>query len=115
MNAAQASSLAVVAFGVTEFLLRQGSTARSLRTTACDRGPTPLISGCYAAVVCLPFVPNLPGPVLPAGVAWGGVGAAFAGLGLRWWAMTSLGRFYTRTLTTTSEQSVIIRGPYRWV
>jgi protein-S-isoprenylcysteine O-methyltransferase len=48
-------------------------------------------------------------------VAWAGAALAFAGLGLRWWAMLVLGRFYTRTLTTTPEQPVVTRGPYRWV
>ena len=29
--------------------------------------------------------------------------------------MIVLGRFYTRTLTATSDQHVVARGPYRWV
>ena len=41
--------------------------------------------------------------------------AAFAGLGLRWWAMVTLGRSYTRTLVTTADQSVATTGPYRLI
>lgn len=115
MNAPQAAGIPLIAFGLTEFFLRRGATAKSLKPTASDRGTTPLIFGCYALVVCLLFVPNLPGTVLPVPAAWTGVGVAFVGLGLRWWAMAVLGRFYTRTLTTTSDQSVVAHGPYRWI
>ena len=95
--------------------MRRGATAKSLKPTASDKGTTPLIFGCYVLVVCLLFVPNLPGTVSPTAVAWTGVGIAFAGQGLRWWAMAILGRFYTRTLTTAADQSVIAHGPYRWI
>jgi protein-S-isoprenylcysteine O-methyltransferase len=37
------------------------------------------------------------------------------GATLRWWAMHTLGEFFTRTLTTLAEQRVIEAGPYRWV
>ena len=114
-NAPQAASLPLIAFGLTEFFLRRGATARSLKPTDSDRGTTPLIFGCYALVVDLLFAPNLPGTFFPAAAAWIGVGVAFAGLGLRWWAMAILGRFYTRTLTTTADQNVIVHGPYRWI
>lgn len=95
--------------------MRRGATAKSLKPTASDKGTTPLIFGCYALVAGLLFVPNLPGTVLPTAASWAGVGIAFAGLGLRWWAMAILGRFYTRTLTTAADQSVIAHGPYRWI
>jgi protein-S-isoprenylcysteine O-methyltransferase Ste14 len=115
MNPSQFAGAALIAFGLTEFTLRRGASARRLKTTAADRGTTPLIFACYALVVGLLFVPRIPGVILPASVAWAAVGVAFAGLILRWWAMLILGRFYTRTLLTTAGQGVVSRGPYRWV
>jgi protein-S-isoprenylcysteine O-methyltransferase len=115
MNPVQVASLPLIAFGMTECFLRRGIDAKSLKTTTSDRGTTLLICGSYALVVCLLFLPHLPGTLLPAAVAWSGVGLAFAGLGLRWWAMIILGRFYTRTLRTTADQRVVTAGPYRWI
>ena len=115
MDATQAAGLCLIAFVLSEVFLRRGATAKSLKPTRTDRGTTLLLSACYMAVVGILFFPNLPGTVLPTAVAWVGVGAACAGLALRWWAMIVLGRFYTRTLTTTSDQHVVAHGPYRWV
>src|SRR5439155_16939127 len=98
MNAAQAASLPLIAFGIAEFVLRRGDTAKTLKTTAADRGTTAMIFVCYALVVAVLCIPKLPGIGLPAAVGWIGIGVAVAGLTLRWWAMLILGRFYTRTL-----------------
>jgi protein-S-isoprenylcysteine O-methyltransferase Ste14 len=115
MTPTQAAGLALILFGLTEFFLRRGATAKSLKHTAADHGTTPLIFGSYAVVAGLLFVRHLPGDVLPPVAAWIGAGLAFAGLVVRWWAMIVLGQFYTRTLTTTPAQRVVTRGPYRWV
>jgi len=40
MSPPQAAGIALLAFGVTEFTLRRGETAKSLKTTAADRGTT---------------------------------------------------------------------------
>jgi hypothetical protein len=82
MNASQTASIALVASGVTEFILRRGTTAKSLKSTIADAGTTPLIFGCYAVILILLFLPNLPGNVLPASARWVGVWVAFAGLGI---------------------------------
>ena len=115
MNPPQAAGCALILFGLTEFLLRRGATAKSLKHTTADHGTTPLIFGSYAVVAGILFIRNLPGNVLPPAAAWTGVALAFAGLVVRWWAMIVLGQFYTRTLTTTPGQRVVTRGPYRWV
>jgi len=36
-----------------------------------------------------------------------------SGIGLRAWANTTLGAFYTRTLRVTADQQLIEQGPYR--
>lgn len=115
MNPGQAIAFPLIAFGLTEFFMRRGATAKRLKTTAADRGTTLLIFASYALVVVLLFWRNLPGRIIPSTVEWIGVGVSVAGLLLRWWAITVLGRFYTRTLTTTGDQMVVSRGPYRMV
>jgi protein-S-isoprenylcysteine O-methyltransferase Ste14 len=115
MNPPQAAGIALVLFGVTEFVLRSGQTAKSLKTTSTDQKTTTLIFACYAVVVALLVYPWRVGRVLPASVVWLGVVLAYTGLLLRWWAMVVLGRFYTRTLITTETQTVVRRGPYRLV
>ncbi|MGO9908507.1 MAG: methyltransferase family protein [Solirubrobacteraceae bacterium] len=38
-----------------------------------------------------------------------------AGIAIRWWAIIVLGRFFTPDVRVQSDQTVIERGPYRWV
>lgn len=44
---------------------------------------------------------------------WSGAVVAFASLGFRVWAIRTLGRFFTATVTVQNEQRVIDVGPYR--
>ena len=44
-----------------------------------------------------------------------GLGMAVCGIALREWAVLSLGRSFTVTLTVFSGQSLTRRGPYRWL
>lgn len=38
-----------------------------------------------------------------------------AGIAIRWWAIGVLGRFFTPDVRIRSDQTVVERGPYRWV
>lgn len=46
-----------------------------------------------------------------------GIGLAFmvTGLGVRWWSIIVLGRFFTPDVRIQPDQTVVDRGPYRWV
>lgn len=46
-----------------------------------------------------------------------GIGAAMmlTGIGLRQWAIASLGRFFTRAVMIHPEHELLTGGPYRWV
>jgi protein-S-isoprenylcysteine O-methyltransferase Ste14 len=44
-----------------------------------------------------------------------GVALALIGIALRWYAVLSLGRFFTTRVSTRSDQTVVQRGPYRFV
>lgn len=44
-----------------------------------------------------------------------GLGLITIGIALREWAVLSLGRFFTVTVTVASDHRLIKRGPYRWL
>ena len=43
------------------------------------------------------------------------VGLFAAGLILRWWAIITLGRFFTVDVTIEQDHELVERGPFRWV
>ena len=44
------------------------------------------------------------------------VAAVFAAsLALRWWAILSLGKFFTVDVAIATDHQLILRGPYRWM
>ena len=44
-----------------------------------------------------------------------GLVVAVAGIALRWWAVLTLGRFFTTRVMTRPDQTVVQNGPYRFV
>jgi protein-S-isoprenylcysteine O-methyltransferase Ste14 len=56
-----------------------------------------------------------PGAVIGGGVFLFALGAVvgWAGSLLRWWSFASLGKYFTVVVTTSADQPVIGRGPYR--
>lgn len=104
-------------FGI-ERGLRKGAAARSLKAGAADRGSSRLlwVGGLFNLGLIL-AAPVLNG--YQVGVwnhpplAWMGILLMLGGLGMRFWAAQTLGRFYTRTLQTLEGQQIIDRGPYR--
>jgi protein-S-isoprenylcysteine O-methyltransferase Ste14 len=61
---------------------------------------------------------RLPGAAL-AGAKWplfvAGIVLMCAGIALRQWAVATLGRFFTIDVRVQPSQTVVDRGPYRWV
>jgi protein-S-isoprenylcysteine O-methyltransferase Ste14 len=107
-------------FIASERLLRQGDEAISLEESEEDRGTTRLVGAAYGVSINA----GLLAPVLSrAGIgrisnprpATAGVMLMVVGLALKVWAMRTLGRFYTRTLRTASDQVVVEGGPYRFL
>jgi protein-S-isoprenylcysteine O-methyltransferase Ste14 len=105
------------AFGLTELLLRRDAVACRFTPDASDRGTSfqILISYVAAFILLVLIAPVTPWPRLAWRARAVAAGIALAGLGLRWWSMIVLGRFYTRTLVTTAYQAVVQFGPYRVV
>ena len=105
---------ALLVFGLLELTQRKGRSARSLRTSAADRGSTLLIVFSYVVVaLSLGLRPGDPwiGPVFQ----WSFAGIAWAGAILRLVVMRTLGAYYTRTLKVEPGQSLITIGPYRYI
>jgi protein-S-isoprenylcysteine O-methyltransferase Ste14 len=48
-------------------------------------------------------------------VAWVGLIIFWCGLALRFWSFRALGRYFTFTVQTSTDQPVITDGPYRFV
>lgn len=108
------------AFVFAERLLRRGKDATSLAAGKADQGTTRALGIAFG----VSFLALLMAPILnrqrigriPASpLAWGGIAAMAAGLGIRIWAARALGAFYTRTLRTSARQHIVAAGPYRRV
>ena len=107
-------------FFLAERLLRQGPDAASLEAGKTDQGTTRAIGRAFGqSLFALAVAPLLNrwrlGRLTVPGMAWGGIAAMVAGLTVRVWAARVLGAFYTRTLRTSSTQSLVQEGPYRLV
>jgi protein-S-isoprenylcysteine O-methyltransferase len=111
-----AANVALLLFVLSELILRRGRAAKGVSPGKNDRGTSLQILLSYViAVVLLMAGDHMGGQVLPLAWRWLGLAAAFIGIAIRWWAMLTLGGFYTRTLTTVGSQKVIDSGPYRFV
>ncbi|MEV4072685.1 methyltransferase family protein [Nonomuraea fuscirosea] len=101
-----------------EVMLRRRTDAGAARSDGrrADRGSTLLLVVAYNLAIVLIIVLGLAGVGrMPVGVRWIGLAMMAAGLGLRAWGMSVLGRFYTRTLHVTGDQRVVTAGPYRLI
>ena len=106
-------------FIVLQRVLRRGEEARSLQTSAADRGSTKLLGAAFLlgalALVAAPILnaqgiaEASHGPV----IGWIGVAVMVCGLGLRLWSQAVLGRYYTSTLRHAEGQPILASGPYR--
>lgn len=71
-----------------------------------------------AGILAIPLALSVaPAATIPGTAAAFGVGLTLAWLGLplRWWSFAALGPYFTLVLTTTSDQKIVDRGPYRVV
>ena len=107
----------VAVFMLAERALRRDTASRTTETTAEDQGTTRLIGFVYG----LALNAGMLSPVLsrwkaaqlrPSWLSAGGLVLMVAGLALRIWSAVTLGRFYTRTLRTASDQPLVQTGPY---
>jgi protein-S-isoprenylcysteine O-methyltransferase Ste14 len=107
-----------IAFALSEVSIRLRS-ARNRRGSNADRGSIvavviAVVTGLLVAVRSADAVTAamIPGRWIPFVM---GLVMMWAGIALRQWAVWTLGRFFTVVVRVADDQSVIDRGPYRWV
>jgi protein-S-isoprenylcysteine O-methyltransferase Ste14 len=103
-----------------ELVLLLRDRARARGGTTDDRGTRVLnFVLVLAAVVAADVTAAVAGPQSPLRMAgWtvaAGLVIAWLGLVLRLWAIIVLGRSFRTTVEVDAGQSVVTRGPYRWV
>jgi protein-S-isoprenylcysteine O-methyltransferase Ste14 len=115
-----AGALGAAGYYSFELWLRR-PTARSWTTGSHDSGTTRLVVTGNVIFAVAPWLVVAalwpPDPLTAGDHALGAVATLtmVAGMGLRLWAMRTLGAYFTRTLTVRSDQTVIDSGPYRVV
>jgi protein-S-isoprenylcysteine O-methyltransferase Ste14 len=108
----------MLAFLVTQELLRKTPEAKTFQRGAFEKGSMMLIGATLGVGLCLPLVVDALGYALFSISIVEGLAALAVmmfGLGLRVWAAATLGGYYTRTLMTTKSHKVVTTGPYAWV
>jgi protein-S-isoprenylcysteine O-methyltransferase Ste14 len=107
-----------IAFAVSEVSIRIRSARRSAGLRA-DRGSILAVvlsigAGLLVAIWCAASVSlmAIPGDWTPLIV---GIALMWLGIALREWAVLALGIFFTVVVRVAPEQTVVDRGPYRWV
>ena len=111
--------LLLVSFVVLQRVMRRGEQARSLQSSATDRGSTKFLGAAFTlgalALLAAPTL-NAPGigevrhgPV----IGWIGIALMVCGLAVRLWSQAVLGRYYTTTLRHGNDQPILASGPYR--
>jgi protein-S-isoprenylcysteine O-methyltransferase Ste14 len=90
------------------------------RSHARDRGSYGLIVALFFVGLTLDF--TLSARLPQAAILWrrnwvffSGIGLMLAGVAFRWWAIATLGKFFTFDVAIQSSQQVVDSGPYRYV
>lgn len=107
--------LVLATFMGGERLLRRTKSARTFRAGSFDKRSTVLVGAGFGTGLLLPLALDFAGLFLSPINLFEGIGALaimLAGLGLRVWAATTLGSYYSRTLLVATDQKVVSSGPY---
>ena len=95
---------------------RDDPEAATWQGGAADRASTLLLVVAFVLAIGLTVV-LLSADIgrIPEPLRWIGVVIEAIGLGVRGWSMVVLGRYYTRTVRTVTDQRLVTAGPYRLV
>lgn len=107
---------------IPEMLRMSAQMARVSRqaVTDQDRGSLVILLVLQWTGVALNFF--LAGLLPSAAIAWQRLGlfclgiiCILLGVALRWYAIHTLGRYFTRDVAVSANQVIVQRGPYRWI
>ncbi len=107
---------------IPEILRMPAQMAQVSRQNATyqDRSSLAILLGLQWTGVALNFL--LAGLLPSTAIAWHravlfglGVLCILLGVALRWYAIHTLGRYFTRDVAVSADQRVVQRGPYRWI
>jgi protein-S-isoprenylcysteine O-methyltransferase Ste14 len=119
ITSAIALILLVVSTAGIERSLRRTGEARTLAPTRHDSGSQRAVGAAFGVAVAMLLVGAALGAVdiarMPPLAFAGGIAAMAIGAVVRYSAMRTLGRFYTRTLRVTEAHRVVDSGLYRYV
>lgn len=111
---------AVLIWGLPEWIgsYHQRSTKRG--ASRRDRGSyvilvAALMAGMFAAFVCVQAVPAATLAWRQPLLFWTGIALILGGVAFRWYAISVLGRFFTRDVAIQADQHVVDTGPYRLI
>jgi len=110
--------LVIVSFFVIQRFLRRSVGARSLRGGPYDRGNMILVGSATGIGLWLPLIMVFLGAAaFPISLVVGVVALVVIvlGVGIRVWAATTLGKYYTTTLMMSEGQKAVTSGPYTLV
>jgi protein-S-isoprenylcysteine O-methyltransferase Ste14 len=106
----------LLVWGGLELALRVREGVQGRGGRARDRGTRVLISVAIGVAIAASALAasRAPGLTLPAAVRPVGVAVMWLGLGVRAWAVVTLGAAFRTTVEVDPGQAVVSRGPYRW-
>ena len=116
--AATAFTVAVAAWLVFEFVMRIRQRRQAGRPASADPTFSILIACLVAAVIAAEALGRDGRLPWPGGLAWpavAGIALIIAGIGLRAWSITTLGRFFQYQITIQPGHQVVTSGPYRYL
>jgi protein-S-isoprenylcysteine O-methyltransferase Ste14 len=111
-----ATALFLGTVGIWVAIEARQSLRRRAEATQMDRGSAfVLLLLVVAATVLAALAPSITAAALPAGPVTFSFGLCvmWAGIGLRWWSFSTLGRYFTFNVMASPDQPVIAAGPYR--
>jgi len=116
--AATAFTVAVAAWLIFEFVMRARQRRQAGRPASADPTFSILIACLVAAVIAAEALGRDGRLPWPGGLAWpavAGIALIIAGIGLRAWSITTLGRFFQYQITIQPGHQVVTSGPYRYL
>src|SRR4051794_8440796 len=113
--AAVALDLTLAAWAVFDLGLRVRERRQGRGGAAHDRSTRALIAVTLGAAVAFAAFAAARAPQTRGLHRAAGLAVMWLGLGIRVWAVASLGRAFRTTVEVDADQAVVSSGPYRWV